>query len=539
MIEFLALMFVVAALGCGLFVWLWNMERGKVEESREEVQELRAEVSRLKPYAQIPDTEAHSKTIRSMADAILAQAETDARILTSNAQAQYERRIQEATDEVKRDTADARAKAKELTESAERALAIATDHAARVMAEAEVRAQEVAGKAWDAVKNAEFYESTAKAMKNTVEGYGDAYLKPAESLLDDLAEEFSHKDAGKQLKIARSHTAGLVNAGHAASCDYVEKNRRDGAERFVTDAYNGKVDSILSRVKHDNYGTLEQEIRDAYTIVNYGGEPFRNARINPEYHAARLEELKWAVRAQELKKQEQEEQRAIREQIREEEKARRDYERAIKEAEKEEGMLRRALERAQAQIDAATDEQRAEFEAQLAELNAKLIEAEEKNKRALSMAQQTKRGHVYIISNVGSFGEGVYKIGLTRRLEPLDRVKELGDASVPFPFDVHAIILADDAPALENRLHKHFLMNQLNKVNHRKEFFRASLADIRGDIEGLGIEAKWTMVAEAQEYRESLAIERAIESDPDACESWTNRQLTLDPVSHEEMVAEV
>ncbi len=100
---------------------------------------------------------------------------------------------------------------------------------------------------------------------------------------------------------------------------------------------------------------------------------------------------------------------------------------------------------------------------------------------------------------------------------------------------VHAMILSEDAPALELRLHKHFLLNQINKVNHRKEFFRALLGDIRREIESLGIEAKWTMMAEAIQYRETLAIERAIQSDPAAREAWINRQLTLDPVEYTEM----
>jgi hypothetical protein len=150
------------------------------------------------------------------------------------------------------------------------------------------------------------------------------------------------------------------------------------------------------------------------------------------------------------------------------------------------------------------------------------------------MAQHTKRGHVYVISNVGSFGEEIYKVGLTRRLEPLDRIKELGDASVPFEFDVHAMIFSDDAPALEHRLHKLLVRGQVNKVNHRKEFFRASLTEIRNELEAAGVEAKWTMKAEAQQYRETLAIERAIADDPEAFDAWMNRQLELDAEEAEE-----
>jgi hypothetical protein len=233
----------------------------------------------------------------------------------------------------------------------------------------------------------------------------------------------------------------MVRSDTAATCEYVEINRRTTAIRFVIDAFNGKVDSILSRVKHDNAGTLEQEIRDAFTLVNYNGTAFRDARIRPEYLDARLVELKWAVIVQQLRQDEKEEQQRIKEQIREEEKARREYEQAVKDAARDEELLRKAMEKALLKVQQATDAQKAIYEQQLVDLSEKLRQAEERSQRALSMAQQTKRGHVYIISNVGSFGPDVYKIGLTRRLEPLDRVRELGDSSVPFAFDVHALIL--------------------------------------------------------------------------------------------------
>ena len=144
------------------------------------------------------------------------------------------------------------------------------------------------------------------------------------------------------------------------------------------------------------------------------------------------------------------------------------------------------------------------------------------------MAEQTKRGHVYIVSNVGSFGEHVYKIGLTRRLEPLDRVRELGDSSVPFDFDVHALIFSEDAPALESQLHRHFMFFQLNKVNHRREFFRADLKHIREEVETLSLSPAWTMAAEAREYRETLAIEKLITEDPKKRDEWLNRQLRFE-----------
>jgi len=128
------------------------------------------------------------------------------------------------------------------------------------------------------------------------------------------------------------------------------------------------------------------------------------------------------------------------------------------------------------------------------------------------MAQQTKRGHVYVISNIGSFGENVYKIGITRRLEPSDRVKELGDASVPFKFDTHAMIFSEEAPTLEKELHKVFTDKKVNILNYRKEFFNVTLEEIEAKIKEIGIEAEFTKLPEAEEYRETLAIFQKMKS---------------------------
>lgn len=413
---------------------------------------------------------------------------------------------------------------RESKEQAENIKNDAVRQAANIVSDAEKKAKEIAGEAYDIANKAKEYEEIATAMRNVIRGYGDEYLKPTFSLLDELADEFGFDDAGKKLKDAREHTRLLMKNDQASSCDYVEPNRRDTAKNFVLDAFNGKVDTILAEIKKNNYGTLERKIRDAYSLVNYLGSAFRNARINHTYLDSRLDELKWAVAVNELKMQEREEQRRIKEQIREEEKARREYEKALKDAEKEEETIRKAMEKARLAIEKANAEQKMKYEAQLAELQVKLAEAEAKNQRALSMAQQTKSGHVYIISNIGSFGENVFKIGMTRRLEPLDRVRELGDASVPFPFDVHAMIYSEDAPKLETELHQFFVRNQVNKVNPRKEFFRVPIADIRKEIDNRGIEAKWTMMASALEYKETLAIEKAMKNDQKINDDWVQSQ---------------
>lgn len=399
------------------------------------------------------------------------------------------------------------AKIKERKKEYEDILTTAVNQSKKIIEDANIKAKEIAGDAYTALNEYNDLQKKLKAIKNIIDGYGNEYLVPTHGLLDDLADDFGYTEAGAELKKAREQSKLMVKNGLSAKCDYVENNRKNTAINFVTDAFNGKVDTILTTIKTTNYGILNQKIIDSYHLVNDLGKAFRNAVITDEYLQSRLNELTWGVQAFELKEKQKEEQRLIKEQMREEEKSRREYEKAIKEAEKEEETLKKLMEKAKIQLEAANEQKRAEYEAKLIDLQNKLKQAEEKNQRALSMAQQTKSGHVYIISNIGSFGEDVYKIGMTRRLEPLDRVKELSDASVPFNFDVHSMIFSNDAPKLETELHKLFSENQVNKVNPKKEFFKVNIKAIREKIESMGIETKWTMLADAVEYRESLAIQ--------------------------------
>ncbi|HBP49320.1 DUF4041 domain-containing protein [Pseudomonas sp.] len=475
----------------------------RVDRQGQENTALQNRVDALSKYQTIIDAEAHARELNAQAESVFAQSKIAAAV----------------------ELHEAKRMAKEELITSEMEMASARATASRIVEAANKRAEEIAGDAYSAMNRAKEFADTAKAMKNIIEGYGDAYIVPTYNLLDDLAEEFSFTEAGQKLKAAREMSRWMVKAGRAATCDYAESNRRDTAIRFVIDAFNGKVDSILSRNKADNHGKLEQEIRDAFALVNHNGTAFRNARITDEYLTSRLEELKWAATTRVLKEQDREEQRQLREQIREEEKARREFERAMKDAAKEEDTIKKAMDKVLQQAANANDAQRVEFEAKLRELELKLQAAEEKNQRALSMAQQTRTGHVYVISNVGSFGEEVFKIGMTRRLEPKDRIRELGDASVPFEFDVHAMIFSDDAPSLEKTLHRHFLRRQMNKVNPRKEFFRLGISEIRAELESLGVETLWTMAAEAHEYRETVRIEQQIRENPVVEQQWTRHQL--------------
>lgn len=476
----------------------------------------------------ISKAEVESQLARQRADQLSAEAENDSIKIRDTARRETELQITSA----RRDSDALKLEATKLLEEAR-------TRANRVMAEAEIQAKEIAGEAYEIKQDIGKYERILRAIKNELEGYGDEYIVPSHNLLDELADEFAFADAGQKLKDARNLVKSMVKTGKAATCDYVEANRRETAIRFVVDAFNGKVDSILAIVKHDNYGKLNQQIKDAFMIVNSNGGAFRNARITEEYLNARIDELKWAVTANELKKRDQEEQRLAKEKIREEQKVKRECERALREAKREEDAIQKAMARLQEQILTVAADERSRYEVELQALQEKLKIAEEKGQRAISMAQQTRCGHVYIISNVGSFGENVYKIGLTRRLEPLDRVRELGDSSVPFEFDVHSPIKSDDAPALEHQLHRHFLLRQVNKVNHRKEFFRCDLETIRREVEALGLNSQWTMRAEARSYRETLVIDKKIASDPIAREQWLQRQLELELTEENEELLEV
>jgi chromosome segregation ATPase len=395
-----------------LFVILGTL----VFKYKKEVIGLRESYAKLKPLEQITDAE-------EWANEILAEAEKKANTIISKAEKETNE-LQNKADENLRIAKD---KEQDATKRLQSAISEGQRLAQEIISKAEQQAKETAGEALEAKRNVDQYERAAEAMKNVIKGYGNAYVIPSYSLLDGLAETYGYTQAGEDLKNTRTLSRDLVKMGRAGMCDYAEVNRSNTAINFVVDAFNGKVDSILSRAKIDNYGKLKQEMIDAFNLVNHNGQSFRNARITQEYYNSRLMELELACRVNEIRQRDLEEQRRIKEQIREEEKARREIEKAMRDAAKEEDVLQKAMEKVRGQLEKASEEQRATYEAQIEELEQKWKEAEERNQRAISMAQQTKSGHVYIISNIGSFGEDVYKIGMTRRLEPLDRVKELGD----------------------------------------------------------------------------------------------------------------
>jgi predicted RNase H-like nuclease (RuvC/YqgF family) len=275
--------------------------------------------------------------------------------------------------------------------------------------------------------------------------------------------------------------------------------------RLMLRAFNGESDVSIARVRWNNVTTMEARIEKAFEAVNQLGTVL-SVSIADSYLVMKLEELRLTHEYQEKLQAEKEEQRRIKEQMREEERVRRELEAAKEEAEDEEKRYQKALDKARSELEQAQGAEVEELNKKMAELELQLKAAQEQKERAISRAQLTKSGHVYIISNIGSFGESVFKIGMTRRLEPLDRIRELSDASVPFGFDIHALAYSEDAPKLEYRLHDHFWQKRVNLVNDRKEFFNITIEELEQFAAKDGLEITITRLAEAKEYRETLAL---------------------------------
>ncbi|MGW7681642.1 DUF4041 domain-containing protein [Kribbella sp. NPDC054772] len=257
----------------------------------------------------------------------------------------------------------------------------------------------------------------------------------------------------------------------------VNNSARAGAKmvrevsKLMLRAYNAEADNCVRTVRpHRRAASVERLTKARETIARLGQS--MSIRISEDYHALRVEEV--LLTADYLSKVDEEKERirAQREQQREEEAARREFEREKARLLKERTHYETALARVRASGDAAAIEK---LEAQVAEIEASITGVEERE-------ANIRAGYVYIISNIGSFGQNMIKIGMTRRLDPLDRVRELGDASVPFRFDVHAVIFSEDALGLESALHTAFAEQRVNKVNLRREYFHATPAEVRDQL---------------------------------------------------------
>ena len=271
--------------------------------------------------------------------------------------------------------------------------------------------------------------------------------------------------------------------------------------------FNTECDNILMNLSVKNIDNMRGKISKSFESIN---KIFKvdGLELDKALLELKLEELN-LVYTYELKRQQEiEQQKEIKAQMIEEEKVRRELEQEKKKIEKDQTQFTNEINKLMKYLQkTSNDTEKQLYIDKVKELEEKLKELEKAKQTVLERGANAKAGFVYIISNIGSFGEDVYKIGMTRRLEPMDRVKELSSASVPFEFDVHAMIFSDDAPALENRLHQHFKNQSINKVNPRKEFFDVTLDEIEQVVkENFNRTVEFTRIPLAKEYRQSLLL---------------------------------
>lgn len=314
----------------------------------------------------------------------------------------------------------------------------------------------------------------------------------------------------------RDNQKNMIKEGTAAdgSTTWTVNNSKAQGQKLVNDmtkllirAFNNECDYCVDNVKFNNIEQSVKRINQSFDSLNRLGKVM-HVEITEKYKQSKLNELYLAHEYQMKKQQEKEEQKKLREELREQQRLEQEIKAARDKIEKDRKHFAAALADFEMRLKAATDAEEIKIlNEKIAEVQQQSSELDKEEKLIDYREQNAKAGYVYVISNIGSFGENIYKIGMTRRLEPMERIDELGDASVPFSFDVHAMIFSNNAPALEAKLHEHFYKTRLNKLNDRKEFFNANLDEIEKVIkENFDKAVDIQKEAPAEQYRESLLL---------------------------------
>lgn len=274
-------------------------------------------------------------------------------------------------------------------------------------------------------------------------------------------------------------------------------------------AFNSEADYYISNVTIRNVDNYRNKLAKSFETLN---SLFKidGVQLNQKLLTSKLKQLDIIYKYQKQLDNERELLKAQKEEIREQQKVEKEIQNAKRKLEKEERQFNNELSKLMKYLSSAKNEVEQNIYAdKIKELEEKIKILEKDKQNVLDRESNTRAGYVYIISNIGSFGKNVYKIGMTRRLEPMDRISELSSASVPFPFDVHALIFSEDAPALENTLHNYFRKQEVNKVNQRKEFFKVDLEEIKKLVhKEYNNTVHFTDLAAAEQYFETLKIEQ-------------------------------
>ncbi len=357
-------------------------------------------------------------------------------------------------------------------------------------------------------------------------------VKRLQEQIDDTTEDIEMQEYGlyepkyvfanstlykEKLTEIRKMQKQLIKDKTAAVCTTewtVDGSRAKGRARTnsnirqILRSFNNECTVIIGKVKHSNFESSKKRIQKSFDSLNklYSRD---YVHISQEYLNLKFDEMHVALEY-ELKKQEEKELlKEAREREREEKKLQKELEKEKKKFERENQQINHEIKEIESQIVKANDEEKVKLEAEIAKLKAALDKNNEEVKKINEWKEKPGAGYVYIISNIGSFGEGVFKIGVTRRENPEDRVRELSSASVPFKYDAHVFIFSKDAYDLETRLHNRFDKQRVNKVNNRKEFFHITMDDVKNIVEeNKGAVHSFVEKPEAEEYRDTLIIEK-------------------------------
>ena len=314
----------------------------------------------------------------------------------------------------------------------------------------------------------------------------------------------------QQKALVKNGTAVTGNMGWTVNGNATQgKKMVKDMQKLLLRAFNSECDELVEKVKYNTFDASFKRMQKSCEAISKLGA-IMHVSITQNYFNLKYQELCLALEYRKKKQDEKEEQKEIRARMREEAKLQKEIEEARKKIQKEQTHYQNALVKIEKQLATASESEKQELLQKKAEIEENLIEIDKSIKDIDYREANARAGYVYIISNIGSFGENVYKIGMTRRLEPQERVDELGDASVPFNFDVHAMIFSDDAPSLENALHKAFENKKLNMVNSRREFFNVTLEEIEQVVkQNYDKTVEFTKLAAAEQYRESLKIKES------------------------------
>lgn len=359
----------------------------------------------------------------------------------------------------------------------------------------------------------------------------------------NLMNSEAYKD---RLQVVRQKQKMMIKNNSAASfpTNFTYNNSLAQGKKLVADnvkqilrAFNNECEAIIDKVKFNNVESIRKRIVKSCEDLNKLNSKMHIA-ITPSYLDLKLQEMNLCYEYAMKKQEEKEEARRIREEQREAQKLQREIDEARKKSEKERTHYSNALQRILSQMEHASAAERELLESRRVEIENQLTTIENELRQIDYREANQKAGYVYIISNIGSFGKDIYKIGMTRRLEPTDRVDELGDASVPFTFDIHAMIFSDDAPALEAALHRAFDSKKVNMVNTRREFFHVTLEEIEEVVrKNYDKTVEFVKTPAAEQYRESQMIRRGQgipeleRQEAEIADTIPKRRQTVDTVS--------